>query len=172
MKDIYIREAKIEDAEKLLNYTKKVGKETNYLTFGEEGIKISVEEEKEFIENFNNRYRSVLYVALDADEIIGVCNLSGSSLDRSNHVGVMGISILKKYWNRGLGTEFIKRIINYAQDTGIELIKLDVVSENIRAKKLYEKFGFIKVGTLPNFYKIDDEYYSMDIMYLEIVKKL
>ena len=84
----------------------------------------------------------------------------------------MGISILKKYWNRGLGTEFIKRIINYAQDTGIELIKLDVVSENIRAKKLYEKFGFIKVGTLPNFYKIDDEYYSMDIMYLEIVKKL
>ena len=75
MKDIYIREAKIEDAEKLLNYTKKVGKETNYLTFGEEGLKISVEEEKEFIENFNNSYRSVLYVALDADEIIGVCNL-------------------------------------------------------------------------------------------------
>lgn len=47
--DIIIKEARIEDAKKLIEYTGIVGSQTEYLSFGKEGIGVSLEEEEAFI---------------------------------------------------------------------------------------------------------------------------
>ena len=53
MEEFDIREATPEDAEKIIAYLAQVGGETDYLSFGKEGLPISTEEEEKFIQNIN-----------------------------------------------------------------------------------------------------------------------
>ena len=61
MEEFDIREATPEDAEKIIAYLAQVGGETDYLSFGKEGLTISTEEEEKFIQNINKEEHSVLY---------------------------------------------------------------------------------------------------------------
>ena len=49
MEHIEIRETMPEDAEKLLAYMQKVGAETDNLTFGKEGLPVTVEQEQAYL---------------------------------------------------------------------------------------------------------------------------
>lgn len=53
MEEFDIREAAPKDAEKIIAYLAQVGGETDYLSFGKEGLPISTEEEEKFIQNIN-----------------------------------------------------------------------------------------------------------------------
>lgn len=71
MEEFDIREATPKDAEKIIAYLAQVGGETDYLSFGKEGLPISIEEEEKFIQNINKEEHSVLYVVWKNREIIG-----------------------------------------------------------------------------------------------------
>lgn len=47
---------------------------------------------------------------------------------------------------RGIGQQIVEYCIDYAKKHGFKAIRLDVVPENLPAKKLYEKCGFEYVG--------------------------
>lgn len=162
-----IREALVEDAEKLLDYSKKVGGETDNLTFGSEGLGISLEEEEGFLKALQSNEKSILICALKNNEIVGVANLSGLNR-RMSHRAKIGISVLKSEWNKGIGSMLLQRLIAYAKNRGFEFINLDVRSDNKAAIRLYKKFGFQKTGVIPAFLKIDSEYIDADIMSLDL----
>lgn len=44
------------------------------------------------------------------------------------------------------------------------MLDLQVRSDNVRAIRLYEKFGFQKTGTHPAFFKMDGQYIAFDYM--------
>ena len=44
--ELEIEVVSVEDAEALIEYTKKVGKETNFLSFGEEGLELTIQQEE------------------------------------------------------------------------------------------------------------------------------
>ena len=75
MEEFDIREATPKDAEKIIIYLAQVGGETDYLSFGKEGLPISIEEEEKFIQNINKEEHSVLYVVWKNREIIGDASL-------------------------------------------------------------------------------------------------
>lgn len=50
----------------------------------------------------------------------------------------------------------------------IEIIELEVRCDNKRAIHLYEKYGFIRHGTFPAFFKIGDEYIDFELMHLDL----
>ena len=68
------------------------------------------------------------------------------------------------FQDQGIGS----KLIEFAKSAGIEIINLEVRSDNASAVHLYEKFGFKHIGTSPAFFKIDDEYYDFEIMYLDL----
>ena len=49
---------------------------------------------------------------------------------------------------------------------GLEQINLCVVSDNIKAKKLYKSFGFLTYGTEQKAMKIDNRYLDEYLMVL------
>ena len=51
MGEIIIREAKADDVGQLLNYMKKIGGETDNLTYGPEGMNTPIEKEAAFLES-------------------------------------------------------------------------------------------------------------------------
>ena len=84
------------------------------------------------------------------------------------HRGDFAISVAKEYWNRGIGSQLLERIITFAKDNAFEVIDLQVRSDNKRAIHLYEKYGFEKIGEHPAFFKINNENISFNFMCLEL----
>lgn len=167
--NIMIKEARTEDAVKLIEYTKIVGAQTDNLSFGKEGAGDTPEVE-EFIKKISSDPNSVMYFAWKNDDIVGCANISGMKR-RMSHRANFAISVAKSEWGSGIGSALLEKCISFAKDNGIEIINLDTRSDNIRAISLYKKFGFIKIGRMPAFSKINGEYIDADLMYLDLREK-
>ncbi len=170
MSRIIIKEARPEGAAKLIEYTKLVGAQTDNLSFGKEGIGDTLKVEKEFIKRINSDPKSVMYFAWKNDDIVGCANISGMKR-RMSHRANFAISVAKSEWGRGVGSALLEKCISFAKDNEIEIINLDTRSDNIRAISLYKKFGFVKIGRMPAFSKINGEYIDADLMYLDLREK-
>lgn len=165
--NIIIEKASTKDAEAILEYLKQIGSETDNLTFGAEGLPFTIEEETRHIKQLENSVNDVMFVAKDNDRIIGDATLNRLPR-RMKHRGDLGISVLRKYWNNGIGSRLLREIINFAKGNSFEVIDLQVRSDNVAAIHLYEKFGFQKIGTHKSFFKIAEDEISFDYMYLKI----
>jgi len=167
--NIMIKEARTEDAVKLIEYTKIVGAQTDNLSFGKEGAGDTPEVE-EFIKKISSDPNSVMYFAWKNDDIVGCANISGMKR-RMSHRANFAISVAKSEWGSGIGSALLEKCISFAKDKEIEIINLDTRSDNFRAISLYKKFGFIKIGRMPAFSKINGKYIDADLMYLDLREK-
>ncbi len=73
-----------------------------------------------------------------------------------NEADLMNIVIRKSSRNCGIATKLLNHVISEAKLLGITVIHLEVESNNYPAIKLYEKFGFKKVGTRKKYYGEND----------------
>lgn len=167
MENIKIREALAGDAEQIIAYTKIVGGETQNLTFGESGFPVTLEQEEEFLKSVHDEKTSVYLVACKDGEIIGEGSLSGLPR-RMCHRAELSLTVRKIYWGQGIGSALIKELIKYAKENGIEILNLEVRSDNANAIHLYEKFGFKHIGLSPAYFKVDKDYVDFELMYLDL----
>ena len=165
--NIIIKKAAVSDAAAILEFLKTVGSETDNLSFGAEGLPFSVEDEEKFILSLESSSDGILLVAKDGDRIVGDASLNRFPR-RMSHRGELGVSVIKEYWNQGIGGRLIAEIIKFARENSFEIIDLEVRSDNVGAIHLYEKMGFKKIGSHPSFAKIDGQYVSYDYMCLEL----
>ena len=165
--DIFIKRATCDDAAEILQYLKQIGAETDNLTFGAEGLPFTTEAEAAYISQIENSCDAIMIIAKENGKIVGDASLSRLPR-RMKHRGDLGVSVLKKCWNRGIGSQLLLEIINFAKENSFEVIDLQVRSDNSSAIHLYEKFGFKKIGTHPAFFKIGSEEIAFDYMCLKI----
>ena len=162
-----IRKATASDAENILEYCKAVGSESDNLTFGAEGVAITVDGERAYLESILHSDRQLYLVAVNDGEIVGTAVFTSFAKPRLAHRGEIGLSVKKTMWGNHIGTRFMEEIITFAKNTAkTEIISLEVRSDNKRAIALYKKFGFETVGTFPGFMKINGNDVSCDIMRL------
>lgn len=164
--NIDINFVKIKDAKEIIEYCKQVGSETDNLSFGSEGLGISVSEEKRIILNFLQDKKSMMFVARHNGKIVGLASYR-SMPRRFSHRADIGISILKDYWGNKIATRLIETMLDFAQNVArSKVISLEVATDNIRAIRLYEKFGFEKIGLFKKYFKVGDEFLNAYIMTL------
>jgi phosphoglycolate phosphatase len=155
-----------EDAEQILEYLKQVGSESDNLSFGSEGLPFSAAEERDFIKSSQNSKTQIWFVAKDNGKIIGDCNIDALPR-RFSHRGELGIAVIHDYCNRGVGSALIKKALDAAKNIlHLEIITLEVKSDNYAAIHVYEKFGFEKFGTYKKFFKKGNDYFDADYMNL------
>ena len=165
--NIIYREAEPSDAGKFLEYCKIVGAESDNLTFGAEGLSLTISQEADFIRKFAGNPGSIMIVAFDEGELIGTGAVSVvSGKPRFAHRREIAISVRKDYWGKGIGTGIMKVLMDFAKKSGAEVLELEVRSDNEAAISLYKKFGFEKIGTNEKFFKINGEYFAADYMNL------
>lgn len=95
----------------------------------------------------SERDRVFIIETLDAKPI-GEIGLHG--IDSRNRTAEMGISIFEKdYWGRGHGSDAIRTLLTFAFDwMNFHLVYLRCHEDNVRAKRAYEKCGFVEEGFL------------------------
>ena len=165
--NIIYREAETSDAGKFLEYCKRVGGESDNLTFGPEGLPFSISQTADYIRKVSGNPESAMILAFDEGELIGsgaISSVSGRA--RFSHRKELAITVRKDYWRKGIGTGLMKVLIDFAKKNGAEVLELQVRSDNESAIGLYKKFGFEKIGTYKNFFKIGGKYFDADFMNL------
>lgn len=170
-KQFTIERAKSEDAAALLDYLKIIGGETDNLSFGAEGVPLSIEQEAAYLRGQAESKDNSQYIAKAGNEVVGTASLNRKP-GRMSHRGEFGISVRKAYWGQGIASVLAEKILEFAAENNFEQLNLEVRSDNTRAIRLYEKYGFKKLCTFPAFFKLNGQYIDFDFMNLQIKKNL
>ncbi len=169
---IQYRKAQRDDAQIILDYLDTISTQSDNLSFGEEGIGYTLEDEQQTIDKINESDNQVMFLAFDQEKLVSVANLSASSRVRSKHYATLGISVLKDYWHQGIATHMMQLIEEFAlKSESLEVLRLDVRSDNHIAIHLYEKFGYEKIGCFEEEMKINDVYIPIDQMRVLLKKR-
>ncbi|MDI6878716.1 MAG: GNAT family protein [Desulfitobacteriaceae bacterium] len=166
---VLLREAVKEDAPELVTYLHKIGGESDFLTFGYGELSVSVNDEEALLEDSRNAQNKIMILALVGDKIIGNLHFTGGGRARIKHTGEFGVSVLKDYWNQGIGTALVQELIQWAKASNvIRKLNLRVRSDNESAIRIYEKLGFIKEGFITREFFISEQFYNSIHMGLNI----
>jgi RimJ/RimL family protein N-acetyltransferase len=158
---LLIRTAEKRDAQALLDYLNTVGGETNFLTFGAGDFKLTVKEEIQYIESQKKAPNCLLLVAEIDGKIIAVSGLHGIDKPRQKHIGEFGITVRKEHWGKGIGSNLMQNILDWAKASGIiRKVYLKVQTNNDVAIALYKRFGFEEEGLLKRDSCVNGEFYD------------
>ena len=161
-----IRETCGADAEKMIIYNKKVGSETDFLSFDGKTFDISEKKESGFLERFKNAKRDLMLIALDGEKIIANASIVGEKKARYSHRAELSVTVLKEYWGKGIASALLEKLVCFSKKASYRSIYLDVRADNERAISLYKKFGFERIGVYKDYFLIDKKYYDAEIMVL------
>lgn len=168
MKDAFtIERARPEDAAALLEYLKIIGGETENLTFGAEGLSVSVEDETALLAAQLDSHDDVYLVARADGQIVGDASLNRMPR-RMSHRGELGIGVRQAWWGCGVGSALMAGLVDFAAANGFAQLELQVRSDNTRAIALYEKFGFRHLCTHPAFFRVDGADVDFQLMLLRL----
>jgi RimJ/RimL family protein N-acetyltransferase len=155
---IIIKGLTLEDAPGLIEYMKKIGSESDNLTF-DGSIQISLEDEKKWLERKLNDSHSYLVAAFSDERIVGLLDFSSNGKKpRIAHCGEFGLSVLKDFWGHGIGTTLMHLMLDWAKGHGIRKINLLCREDNVKAVELYKKMGFSVEGHDLRMFCIDGRF--------------
>jgi len=169
-KILNIREATPDDASEILEVLKKIGSESDNLVIDKNGVPLTIEEEKKYLENNLKSLTNKTFIGIVDKKIVATSGITGSSRDRIKHNVVLGMSILKDFWNQGIGSYLMQHIVVYCQMSKvIRNITLEVRADNLAAIHIYEKAGFKYVGKFKDKMCIDGKYFDNLIYEKQII---
>jgi RimJ/RimL family protein N-acetyltransferase len=160
-----------DDAKAMIDYLNQVGGESDNLLFGKNEFNLTVEQEMQFINKINNDENTLMLISLINNSIVSIAQISCYQRKRISHNCEIAISVMKQYWQVGIGSAVMDELIQFAKNhKNIRNIGLGVKASNERAIRLYEKFDFVKVGYHKDYFKINDEYDDLILMDLYLDK--
>ena len=96
---------------------------------------------------------------------IGGCSFF--AVETPARTALLGIWLGKPYWDGGLGTDAVRTLCRFGFDhMNLQRIELDVFATNPRAKRAYEKVGFVVEGTRRRAQFVRGRYVESHVMSL------
>ncbi len=133
-------------------------------------LPMSLDQEEKWYENLLQRHPVTTW-AIEAEdgEHIGSCDLH--NFDHQARSAEIGIAIGNKaYWNRGLGTDVIKTLINLGfGHFNLNRVYLCVFERNPRAIRCYEKARMREEGRWRQHVYRDGQYF--DLIWMSILRE-
>lgn len=159
-REIILRTAEENDAEKLIDYLKITATETPFLIREPDEITLSIKQEQDFIRTKKDSENELLLIAEIGGRHIGNCSLmSIGGYKRYRHRCDIAIALYKEYCGLGIGKAMLETVLDIAEKAGYEQAELEVIADNKPAIALYEKLGFKIYGTFPDNMKYEDGSY-------------
>lgn len=119
-----------------------------------EGRYIRTEEVRWSIRDLRKHYRrawttsQATIVAVTEGRVIGMLGIAREAHPVTHHVASLGMHLAKDWRSRGVGSALLAEAFRWARWAGVEKLALTVYPDNDRARKLYEKFGFVEEGRM------------------------
>ena len=124
--------------------------ETDYLLSYPDENSFDPEQEAQFLEEKTSSTDEIEIIAIIDGRVAGTAGIEAIGRKyKVKHRAEMGISILKEYWELGLGKALTKACIQCAKEAGYTQLELNVVAGNERALSMYQALGFVEFGRNP-----------------------
>lgn len=117
--------------------TKLILNEKNYDNLIDEKFVV-----KNYFKNVIQKEENILLAYSFNNIIIGYIYLKPISTDNENGYLIDGLYVEKEYRNKGYATDLIKEALHILSNYDIGFIDINVMYDNVIAKKLYNHFGF------------------------------
>jgi putative acetyltransferase len=113
----------------------------------------SVEAWRKRLETQATEVEGIHLIALHGSEVVASAGIHGHpNRPRLRHSAMLGICVARRWQGRGLGSEMMRRLLDWADNwMGLLRVELSVYTDNARAIALYRKHGFEMEGTLRAF---------------------
>ena len=165
---LLLREAESRDGEKILAYLNRVGGESDNLLFGKNGFPMPLEREQAFLELQRKAEKSIMLAGFVGEELVSIASVDAlTARERVAHRAGVSVTVRKDFWGEGVGRKAMEALIQFAKSCGLEVLQLEVRSDNERAVALYEHLGFEKMGLYKNFMKGNGR--SYDAWYMNLL---
>ena len=147
-----LRPPKADDAAPMLAELRKECGETEFLLRApQECDGMTVEGEASWLKGMLDSPATMLIMCEVDGEIAGNCQIAFNDRVKRHHLAVIGIGLQKKFWGLGIGTAMFRLMEEEARrHPEAQLMELEFIEGNSRARALYEKMGFRVVGIHPN----------------------
>lgn len=98
---------------------------------------------------------------LDNHEIFGLYILHPNNVGRCGHISNASYAVSKNARGKKIGEKLVKDCLEQGKKNGFKILQFNaVVSTNTVARKLYEKLGFVQLGTIPQGFLMKDGHYE------------
>ena len=142
------------DAEAVYENFRATHAETDYLLTYPDEIKFTLQQEGQYLKEKTEKENEIEIIALVDGVVAGTAGIDAiGSNYKTKHRAEFGISVLKEYWELGIGRALTEACIECARKAGYAQLELTVVAENSRAIELYKKLGFTEYGRNPNGFR-------------------
>ena len=103
-------------------------------------VKPTRESQRQWYERIKNADDYLIW-GIECDGVpVGACGIKHVTNESGEYWGYIGE---KSYWGKGIGKEMLDFIQQQSQNKGLKSIYVHVLEDNIRARKLYERKGYI-----------------------------
>lgn len=153
--DINVRKYKDTDIESMIEIWNEVVND---------GIAFPQDEPLSF-ENGKKFFASQTYCGVaefqDTGEIFGLYILHPNNVGRCGHICNASYAVTSKKRGLHIGEKLVLDCIEQGRTNGFKILQFNaVVSTNIHARHLYERLGFVQLGTIPKGFRMIDGHYE------------
>ncbi len=140
-----------EDINGVIEYLKISAGETEFiLRYPEECGKYTYEAEKAIFDRMNASDDEAMMISIVDGKVAGNCGIHFGSNLKTRHRAGVAIALCEECWNLGIGTRMFEEMEKLALTKPyVQILELDFVEGNTRARALYEKMGFKITGRRP-----------------------
>ena len=100
-------------------------------------------------------------VAIDGGEVIGLYILHPNNIGRCGHIANASYAVGSAARGKGAGRLLVEDSLAQGRANGFRVMQFNaVVASNVGARHLYEKLGFVQLGTIPGGFRMPDGSYA------------
>jgi RimJ/RimL family protein N-acetyltransferase len=104
------------------------------------------------------------FVAIADGRVVGWCDIARKPQTAFAHSGVLGMGVISDYRGRGVGRALLEATLRAAKASDLSRVELTVRLDNERARRLYEKCGFMVEGLCKRHMLVDGEFHDSYLM--------
>lgn len=101
-------------------------------------------------------------VAVDTSgTVLGLYILHPNNIGRCGHICNASYAVRKENRGEHIGETLVKDCLQKGKELGYRILQFNaVVATNLHARHLYERLGFVRLGTIPNGFRMRDGHYE------------
>jgi RimJ/RimL family protein N-acetyltransferase len=161
---VLIRQAKVEDAAAFIALFDQINSETTFMLFDRGESPRTVQQQSRIFEEWAKTDSGVMFVCEENRQLVGfVAGRRGVGRRQAHSIYIV-MGVLQAWVGRGIGRSLLEALEGWAQSKGLHRLELIVNSNNERAIRLYNKFGFEREGVKRHAFSIDGHY--IDAFYM------
>ena len=97
----------------------------------------------------------------DAGEVLGLYILHPNNVGRCGHICNTSYAVASQARGLHIGEQLVKDSLLQGKANGFRILQFNaVVATNVHARHLYERLGFVQLGTIPRGFKMKDGHYE------------